>query len=48
MRYARIMGQREDTVRELGFKHLAILRPGIIAGNVHTPAVLARLGRLNP
>jgi hypothetical protein len=28
--------------------HAAIFRPGIIAGNVHTPAVLAALGRLIP
>jgi hypothetical protein len=28
--------------------HLAIFRPGIIAGNAHTPRYLARLGRLIP
>lgn len=48
IRYARIMGQKEDTVRDVGFQYLAIFRPGIIAGNVHTPAVLAALGRLIP
>jgi uncharacterized protein YbjT (DUF2867 family) len=48
IRYARIMGQKEDVVRSLGFKHLAIFRPGIIAGNAHTPGVLALLGRLVP
>ncbi|WP_114968829.1 hypothetical protein [Rhodoferax ferrireducens] len=48
IRYARIMGQKEDTVRKIGFKRLAIFRPGIIAGNVHTPGVLAWLGRLIP
>jgi uncharacterized protein YbjT (DUF2867 family) len=48
IRYARIMGEKEDTVRSLGFKRLAIFRPGIIAGNVHTPAFLALLGRLVP
>jgi uncharacterized protein YbjT (DUF2867 family) len=48
IRYARIMGEKEDAVRGLGFKRLAIFRPGIIVGNAHTPKVLAWLGRLVP
>jgi uncharacterized protein YbjT (DUF2867 family) len=48
IRYARIMGEKEDAVRGLGFKRLAIFRPGIIAGNAHTPGYLAVLGRLIP
>lgn len=48
IRYARIMGEKEDAVRCLGFRHLAIFRPGIIAGNVHTPGFVAALGRLLP
>ncbi|GLQ98183.1 hypothetical protein GCM10007863_26030 [Dyella mobilis] len=48
IRYARIMGEKEDVVRGLRFKRLAIFRPGIIAGNAHTPALLAWLGRLVP
>ncbi len=48
IRYARIMGEKEETVRSLGFKRLAIFRPGIIAGNAHTPGFLALLGRLVP
>jgi uncharacterized protein YbjT (DUF2867 family) len=48
IRYARIMGEKEDAVRSLGFKRLAIFRPGIIAGNTHTPEFLALLGRLIP
>jgi len=48
IRYARIMGLKEDTVREIGFTRLAIFRPGIIAGNVHTPSYAAWLGRLIP
>jgi uncharacterized protein YbjT (DUF2867 family) len=48
IRYARIMGEKEDAVRRLGFKQLAIFRPGIIAGNVHTPRILALLGQLIP
>ncbi len=35
-------------MRSLGFKRLAIFRPGIIAGNAHTPGFLALLGRLVP
>jgi len=48
IRYARIMGEKEDVVRSLGFKRLAIFRPGIIAGNAHTPGFLAFLGRFVP
>ena len=48
IRYARIMGEKEDVVRSLGFKRLAIFRPGIIAGNAHTPKLVALLGRLIP
>ncbi len=48
IRYARVMGEKEDAVRSLGFKRLAIFRPGIIAGNAHTPKVLALLGRFVP
>jgi len=48
IRYARIMGEKEEAVRRLGFKRLAIFRPGIIAGNAHTPRLLASLGRLVP
>jgi hypothetical protein len=48
IRYARIMGEKEDAVRSLGFKRLAIFRPGIIAGNAHTPGYLAVLGRFVP
>src|SRR5579863_7108517 len=48
IRYARIMGLKEETVRVTGFQRLAIFRPGIIAGNAHTPGYLAWLGRLVP
>jgi uncharacterized protein YbjT (DUF2867 family) len=48
VRYARIMGMKEDTVRGVGFARLAIFRPGIIVGNVHTPPWVARLGGLIP
>jgi hypothetical protein len=47
-RYVRIMGMKEDTVRKIGFTRLAIFRPGIIAGNSHTPAWTAWLGSLVP
>ena len=48
IRYVRVMGLKEETVREVGFKRLAIFRPGIIAGNAHTPGYVAWLGRLIP
>ncbi len=48
IRYARVMGMKEDTVRGVGFTRLAIFRPGIIVGNVHTPTWSAWLGKLLP
>jgi uncharacterized protein YbjT (DUF2867 family) len=48
IRYARIMGLKEETVQAVVFTRLAIFRPGIIGGNVHTPGYVAWLGRLLP
>jgi uncharacterized protein YbjT (DUF2867 family) len=48
IRYARVMGMKEDAVRGLGFTRLAIFRPGIIVGNDHTPAWVGWLGSLVP
>jgi uncharacterized protein YbjT (DUF2867 family) len=48
LRYARVMGMKEDTVRSVGFTRLAIFRPGIIVGNAHTPAWAGWLGNLVP
>jgi hypothetical protein len=39
---------KEQAVETLGFQRLAIFRPGIIAGNAHTPGYVAWLGRLIP
>ena len=47
-RYVRVMGMKEDTVRNIGFARLAIFRPGIIVGNAHTPAWVGWLGSLVP
>jgi uncharacterized protein YbjT (DUF2867 family) len=47
-RYVRIMGMKEDAVRNIGFTRLAIFRPGIIVGNAHTPAWVGWLGSLVP
>jgi uncharacterized protein YbjT (DUF2867 family) len=47
-RYARVMGMKEDTVRNVGFTRLAIFRPGIIVGNAHTPAWARWLGSVVP
>jgi uncharacterized protein YbjT (DUF2867 family) len=48
VRYVRVMGMKEDTVRNIGFTRLAIFRPGIIVGNAHTPAWVGLLGSLVP
>ena len=48
IRYARVMGMKEDTVRNIGFARLAIFRPGIIVGNAHTPVWVGWLGSLVP
>lgn len=48
IRYARIMGMKEEAVQAVGFTRLAIFRPGIIGGNAHTPGYAAWLGRLVP
>ncbi len=48
IRYVRVMGMKEDTVRSIDFTRLAIFRPGIIAGNAHTPAWSVWLGRFLP
>lgn len=45
-RYPRVMGLKEETVQSMGFKSLAIFRPGIIASNAHTPRYVAWLGHL--
>jgi uncharacterized protein YbjT (DUF2867 family) len=47
-RYARVMGMKEDTVRNVGFTRLAIFRPGIIVGNAHIPVWGGWLGRVVP
>jgi uncharacterized protein YbjT (DUF2867 family) len=47
-RYIRVMGMKEDNIRNIGFTRLAIFRPGIIVGNAHTPAWVGWLGRLVP
>jgi hypothetical protein len=41
IRYVRVMGLKEETVQGIGFQRLAIFRPGIIAGNAHTPRFVA-------
>jgi len=47
-RYVRVMGLKEAAIEAVGFARLAIFRPGIIAGNAHTPGYVAWLGRLIP
>ena len=48
VRYVRMMRLKEEAVESIGFQRLAIFRPSIIAGNVHTPGYVALLGRVIP
>jgi uncharacterized protein YbjT (DUF2867 family) len=48
IKYARVMGKKEEAVKAVGFPRLAIFRPGIIAGNANTPGIASFLGRLVP
>ena len=48
VRYVRMMGLKEEAIQAIGFQRLAIFRPGIIGGNVHTPGYVELLGRLLP
>jgi uncharacterized protein YbjT (DUF2867 family) len=48
IRYARIMGMKEEKIHAIGFERVAIFRPGIIGGNAHTPRYAEWLGRLIP
>jgi hypothetical protein len=48
LRYVRLMGLKEEAIQGIGFQRLTIFRPGIIAGNAHTPPYVAWLGRLIP
>ena len=47
-RYVRVMGMKEDNVRNVGFARLAIFRPGIIVGNRNSPGWSRLLGRFLP
>jgi uncharacterized protein YbjT (DUF2867 family) len=46
--YVRVMGLKEEAVQAIGFQRLAVFRPGMIAGNAHTPRYAEILGRLVP
>lgn len=48
IKYARVMGLKEEALQAVNFPRLAIFRPGIIVGNVHTPAWVGWLGKLIP
>jgi uncharacterized protein YbjT (DUF2867 family) len=48
IKYARMMGLKEAAIQAVNFPRLAIFRPGIIVGNVHTPRWVGWLGRLVP
>ena len=44
----RVMGKKYKTVLEVGFEKLAVFKPGMIVGNVHTPRWLTVLTRFIP
>ncbi len=48
IKYARVMGLKEEALQVANFPCLAIFRPGIIVGNAHTPAWVGWLGKLVP
>src|SRR5260370_39172870 len=48
IRYARVMGLKEEAVQEIGSSRLAIFRPGVIGGNVHTPGWVVVFERFFP
>jgi hypothetical protein len=44
----RVMGKKYKAVLEVGFKKLAVFKPGMIIGNAHTPSWLTFLTRVIP
>lgn len=44
----RVMGKKHKTVLDVGFKKLAIFKPGMIVGNAHTPKWLTVLTSVIP
>ncbi len=44
----RVMGKKYKTVLDVGFKKLAVFKPGMIVGNVHTPQWLTFFTRFIP
>lgn len=43
MRYARILGEKEDAVSSVNFRFLGLYRPAVILGNSNTPGFLNRI-----
>jgi uncharacterized protein YbjT (DUF2867 family) len=40
IRYVRLLGEKEQAAKELGFDFLGLFRPGVILGNSNTPSLL--------
>jgi uncharacterized protein YbjT (DUF2867 family) len=40
VRYARVMGEKEEAARSIGFDFLGLYRPAVILGNSNTPGLL--------
>lgn len=43
MKYARVLGEKEQAVASVGFEFLGVYRPGVILGNSNTPGFLGRV-----
>ena len=48
IKYFRVLGKKYKTVLEVGFNKLAVFKPGVIVGNVHTPHWITYFTRLVP
>lgn len=48
IKYTRVIGKKFVAVRDVGFKKLAVFRPGMIVGNKHTPSWATHFTALIP
>ena len=48
IKYYRVLGKKYKTVLDVGFNKLAVFKPGVIVGNVHTPNWITYFTRLVP
>ncbi|MBN2528063.1 MAG: NAD(P)H-binding protein [Deltaproteobacteria bacterium] len=48
IKYLRVLGKKLHTVLEIGFKKVAVFKPGMIVGNAHTPLWMTLFTALIP